>query len=66
MIRLRSKMVLHRDNIESLAEHLGISRQTLSARINGHSHFKADEVMSIADRYSLGSDEIVEIFFKQG
>lgn len=66
LIRLRSKMVLHEDTIESLADHLGLSRQTLSSRMNGHSRFKSDEIMSIADRYGLGSDEIVEIFFKSG
>ena len=66
MIKLKSKMVLHKDTMQSLAKHLGISRQTLSGRMNGHTAFKAHEVMSIADRYDLGSDEIVEIFFKGG
>jgi len=64
MIRLRSKMVLHNDTIESLAHYLGISRQTLSGRMNGHTPFKSHEVMQIADRYHLGSDEIVNIFLK--
>lgn len=66
MNKLKSKMVLHEDTMESLARYLGISRQTLSGRMNGHSAFKAHEVMSIADRYNLASDEIVEIFFKGG
>lgn len=65
MVRLRSYMVLHEDTIESLAEYLGISRQTLSGRINGHTQFKMDEVMLIADKYKLKSNEIMEIFFKE-
>lgn len=63
MVKLRSYMVLHEDTIEKLAKYLGITRQTLSSRMNGHSQFKMDEVMLIADRYNLGSDEIMEIFF---
>lgn len=63
MKKLKSYMVLFDDTIRSLAEYLGISRQTLSARMNGHSSFKADEILLIADRYHLSSDEIVEIFF---
>lgn len=64
VIKLRSKMVLHEDTIESLAKYLGISRQTLSGRMNGHTVFKSNEVMLIADRYNLGSEDIVNIFLK--
>lgn len=63
MVKLRSFMVLHEDTMETLAEYLGISRQTLSSRMNGHSRFKLDEVMLIADKYNLQSNEIMEIFF---
>lgn len=63
MLKLRSHMLLHEDTIELLAESLGISRQTLSSRMNGHTKFKTDEIVSIANRYNLGSDEILEIFF---
>ena len=65
MVKLRSYMVLHEDTMETLAEYLGISRQTLSARMNGHSRFKLDEIMLIADKYKLQSNEIMEIFFKE-
>lgn len=63
MVRLRSYMVLHEDTMETLAEYLGISRQTLSGRMNGRSPFKLDEIMMIADKYKLQSNEIMEIFF---
>ena len=66
MIRLRATMVLHKDTMESLASYLGISRQTLSSRMNGHAPFKSHEVMRIADRYGLDSDQIVEIFLRGG
>lgn len=63
MRKLKSYMILFDDTIGTLAKYLGISRQTLSGRMNGHSSFKADEIMMIAERYELGSGEIVEIFF---
>lgn len=63
MPKLKAQMVLHNDTIAKLAEHLGISRQTLSGRINGHSAFRQNEIMSIALRYSLNSREITDIFF---
>lgn len=64
MVRLRSFMVLHEDTMETLANYLGISRQTLSGRMNGRSPFKLSEIMLIADKYKLKSNDILEIFFK--
>jgi transcriptional regulator with XRE-family HTH domain len=63
MLKLKSHMVLSNDTITSLAEYLGLSRQTLSSRMNGHSPFKTDEIVLIADKYNLSSDEIIAIFF---
>ena len=63
MRKLKSRMILFEDTMQTLAEYLGISRQTLSGRMNGHSSFKTDEIVMIADRYSLSSEDIVEIFF---
>lgn len=63
MRKLRSYMVLFEDTTTTLAEHLGISRQTLSGRMNGRSSFKSDEIVRISERYHLSSDEIVDIFF---
>ena len=65
MVILKSHMVLNSDTIGTLAEYLGISRQTLSGRMNGRSRFKLKEIMMIADRYRLDSDAIVEIFLKE-
>lgn len=63
MRKLKAYMILFDDTIGSLAEHLGISRQTLSGRMNGHTSFRADEIMLIAERYHLDSAVIAEIFF---
>ena len=56
-------MALFEDDIETLAEHLGIARQTLTQKINGESEFKRDEIDKIITRYKLTPDETHEIFF---
>ena len=58
-----SKMALFEDNIETLAEYLGITRQTLSSKIEGTSEFKRDEIDKIITRYKLTPEETHEIFF---
>ena len=58
-----SKMALYGDTIESLAEYLEISRQTLSMKIQGKSEFKRDEIDKIISRYHLTPEETHEIFF---
>ena len=58
-----SKMALFSDTFESLSEYLGISRQTLSMKINGKTEFKRDEIDKIIIRYKLTPEETHEIFF---
>lgn len=60
---LYSKMALFEDSIEALAECLGISRQTLTSKIEGRSEFKRDEIDKIIIRYKLTPEETHEIFF---
>ena len=56
-------MVLFNDTNESLAEALNISRQTLSAKINGKVDFWQSEIKQIVERYTLTSEETEQIFF---
>lgn len=63
MVHLKALMVLNRDTTASLARYLGISRQTLSSRMNGKSSFKCEEIMRICEKYSLDSEDLVTIFF---
>ena len=60
-----SKMALYGDTIESLAEYLEISRQTLSWKIQGKTEFKRDEIDKIITRYELTPEETHEIFFSR-
>ena len=61
---LKSVMVLHGDNIVSLANYLGISEQSFrnKMRENGTS-FKQGEIAMIVARYKLTPDETMTIFF---
>ena len=59
---LFSKMALFGDSIETLAEYLGITRQTLTQKIEGKSQFKQKEITMIAVRYKLTPEEVYEIF----
>lgn len=62
---LKSVMVLNDDNVTTLAQKLGITRQTLSLKIEGYNDFKQSEICTIKNLYNLSRDEIFEIFFKE-
>lgn len=63
---LFSKMALFGDSIETLADYLGITRQTLTQKIEGKSQFKRNEIQLIAARYKLTPDEVYAIFLAEG
>lgn len=58
-------MALFEDTVEELAEHLGITRQTLTQKIIGESEFKRDEMDKIITRYKLTPEDTHEIFFSR-
>ena len=61
---LRSIMVLNGDTNKDLAEYLGISVQSFSAKINENkTEFKKKEIARICERYNLSADQIQAIFF---
>lgn len=56
-------MALYEDSLETLAKHLGVTRQTLSQKIDGTTEFKRNEIEKIIVRYELTPEETREIFF---
>ena len=60
---LESKMKLYGDTGGSLADYLGISRSTLSAKINEKAEFTQKEITLIKRKYELSADEVDGIFF---
>lgn len=61
-----SKMALFDDSIESLADHLEISRQSLAEKRDGRSQFKQDEMTKIMIRWQLTPEEVVDMFLSKG
>lgn len=63
---LRSVMILHGDTNKSLAAYLGISEQSLSAKINEKgTEFKKSEILKIKVRYNLTREQVDLIFFTE-
>ena len=61
---LKSKMVLHGDTVQSLADYIGVNRQNASLKINGKREFKQTEIALIACRYKLTCEELLNIFLR--
>lgn len=63
---LRSIMVLHGDTNRDLAELLGKTVQSVSAKMNEKgAEFTQGEIVKIRDRYNLTAEQIATIFFTQ-
>ena len=62
---LMAEIVRHGDTCEKLAKALGIGIAGFSKKINAKSDFKQSEIKAIMNRYNLGPDDVVKIFFTQ-
>ena len=61
---LRSIMALHGDTNRDLAQVLGKTEQSVSAKMNEKgSEFTQGEIVKIKDRYNLTAEQIEFIFF---
>lgn len=60
--RLKEVIYLFGDNFTDLAQHLGITYQSLSKKLNGHSDFKLGEIKCIQERYNIDADTLFYIF----
>ena len=63
--RLRSLMYLNGDSQRELAKFLGLTEQTVTAKINekNDSEFTQGEITMMKDRYHLTTDDVDAIFF---
>lgn len=60
---LKVEMIRNDENGDDLANGLGISRQTLSRKMNNKADFTQKEISAIKARYSLTPERVSEIFF---
>lgn len=63
MHKLKYFMGMNGDTQADLAKALGLPQSALSARMNGHTAFRQDEINEIRKRYDLTADELQHIFF---
>ena len=56
-------MKLFGDSNKTLAKHLGMTPQSLSAKKTGNkSSFKQEEIVKIKEKYNLSAEEVDDIF----
>ena len=61
---LRSIMILHGDTNKDVAAMLGISEQSVSAKINENgTEFKQGEITILKNKYNLTPEQVDQIFF---
>lgn len=61
---LKAEMIIYGDDLNSLGEFLGMTRQTLSRKIK-EGTFTQDEMNKIKNRYNLSDEKFVQIFTKE-
>ena len=59
----RVEMVKNNDNQTTLAEAMGLPQSAISARINGITEFRQNEIDFIRRRWSLSDARTIDIFF---
>ena len=59
-------MVKNNDTQETLGDILHLPQSAVSARINGKTQFRQDEMNVIRLRWNLSDQETVDIFFTKG
>ena len=64
-ILFKTFMVKNGDTQQKLAKDMCIAQSALSARINGKTDFRQNEINYIRKRYGLSDRETVDIFFEK-
>ena len=60
---LKAEIVRHAETSSILAEVLGVTKATLSNKLNGKVEFTQSEIGAIKEHYNLSAERVAEIFF---
>lgn len=60
---LKKRMNDYRYSVQSLAESIGITRVSLSKKLNNHLYFTQEEIFKIAELLDINYDQIAHYFF---
>lgn len=65
--KLRSIMILNKDNQNTLSAYIGVTPQCFSSKINGRNgaEFTQSEINEIKKKYNLSPQDVDDIFFAQ-
>ncbi len=61
--KFKIQMIKNNDKQTTLAEVLDLPQSAISARVNGKTPFRQDEINIIRKRWSLSNEDTVDIFF---
>ena len=61
--KLKGRIAEKGYNISRLSGVTGISRPALRAKLNGTSHFRTDEIVSLCTALDIGKDNMCDYFF---
>ena len=61
---LKAEMIIFGDDLNSLAQYLGMTRQTLARKMK-EATFTQEEMNKIKNRYDLSDERFVQIFTKE-
>ena len=60
------EMIKNHDNQTTIAEAMGLPQSAISARINGTTEFKQNEIYFLMKRWNLSEKRTIDIFFTDG
>lgn len=63
--KLKGLIVENGENVEKLANSIGISTGSLYRKISGKTEFTLNEIHAITDHYNLTPDRMIDVFFTQ-
>lgn len=63
LLKVKGKIKEEKETIESVAEKVGMARNTLSRKLNGYTPMTLPEMYKIAKILGIDPDEIVDYFF---
>ena len=63
--KLRGKIVEKYSTVSAFAQAFGVSKNTLSKKLNNQVKFSADDIIKIVDMLDIPENEINEYFFRQ-
>lgn len=63
LLKLKGKMTEEKETISSLAEKIGMDRNTLGNKLKGSTAFDITEIRKISEELNIVPDDVVDYFF---